>query len=92
MTGKFNHPRATIPPAIRSLQWWFLLGPAIWLGGAVLLFVPSIRSAMPAFNFWWGLGTPLVILAPHGIAMFFVVRGLRRIKLAVRACSGCACT
>lgn len=92
VTGERKPPDATIPPAIRRLQWWFVLGPVVWLGGAVLLFVPSIRSAMPAPNFWWGVGTPLVILAPHGIAMFFVVRGLRRVKLAVRACHGCACT
>jgi hypothetical protein len=68
------------------------LGPVAFLGAAVLSSMPSIRSAMPTSNYWWSVGIPLVIFVPNFVAVVLVWSGRRRIRRAVRASGGRACT
>lgn len=92
VTSKANQSRAPMPSAVRRLGWWFAL-PLV-VAGAVPIAnrIPAVHSAMGAPTPWIWVGLPALLLAPNAVTIIAVWRGLRRVRSAVGAASGHACT
>lgn len=81
-----------MPPAIRRLLWWMALPLAVVIAGAVVYTLPAAQSAMSTPSIWLSVGIPLICFASVFVANLGIWHGQRRIKRAVLAADGRACT
>lgn len=84
--------RAEMPHAVRRLLWWMALPFFAIVGGAAVFALPAVRAAMATPSLWWSIAIPFVFVVPHMVAVVAIARGQRRIKRAVLAANGRACT
>lgn len=92
MESKTLRPDAPVPPVLRRQLWWLAL-PAAWLMVvAALLLGGAVTALVPGGSAWWGVVLPLVVFAPLLLAISGMWLGQRRIRRAVEAAGGSACT
>ena len=92
MTSNASQPRAPIPRAAQRLWKWFLLPLPLVVVSTIANQVDAVHIAMATPNPWIYMGIPALAFAIIFVMIFGVWHGLRRIKRAVHATSGRACT
>lgn len=82
---------ATLPPAVRRLQWWFAIPIGSTVSGFLVFALPSVRSLMAKGGTWCAAAMPIVFFLPMFIAIIGIATGLRRIRRRVVAAEGRLC-